>query len=218
RLPIHSFYGASECGGICYDCVGIHEIEGFVGQPMKGVDVEIVDAAVGASQIRVRSAAVSDGYFPEADAEKLGNGIFVPDDLLARDNSGFKIVGRVSDMINVAGKKVNPAEVEAQLLRFGGVRHAVVFGRPAAAGALRNEEVAACLVVAVESSAELMTSLLVKFLQELCKNIVSAKLQRNRIFIVHNIPVSDRGKISRHDLDRGFATKECVRRQVNLDA
>ena len=39
------------------------------------------------------------------------------------------IVGRVSDVINVAGKKVNPAEIEAQLLRFEGVRQAVVFGR-----------------------------------------------------------------------------------------
>ena len=208
RLPIHSFYGASECGGICYDCVGIHEIEGFVGQPMKGVDVEIVDAAVGASQIRVRSAAVSDGYFPEADAEKLGNGIFVPDDLLARDNSGFKIVGRVSDMINVAGKKVNPAEVEAQLLRFGGVRHAVVFGRPAAAGALRNEEVAACLVVDVEPSTELRTGLREKDLQEFCRNALSAWQVPKRIFFVNAIPVNERGKISRRELARRFAAEE----------
>ena len=208
RLPIHSFYGASECGGICYDCVGIHEIEGFVGQPMKGVDVEIVDAAVGASQIRVRSAAVSDGYFPEADAKKLGNGIFVPDDLLARDNSGFKIVGRVSDMINVAGKKVNPAEVEAQLLRFGGVRHAVVFGRPAAAGALRNEEVAACLVVDVEPSTELRTGLREKDLQEFCRNALSAWQVPKRIFFVNAIPVNERGKISRRELARRFAAEE----------
>mgnify|MGYP003693953049 CR=1 FL=1 len=35
---IHSFYGASECGGICYDREATNEEEGFVGQPMKGVD------------------------------------------------------------------------------------------------------------------------------------------------------------------------------------
>ena len=56
---------------------------------------------------------------------------------------GWRIVGRISDVINVAGKKVNPAEVEAELLRFAGVRAAVVFGRESA---LRNEEVAACVV------------------------------------------------------------------------
>src|SRR5262245_66562165 len=111
---------------------------------MQDVEVELIDPTESASQIRVRSAAVSDGYFPEPDAQKLGNGVFVPDDLLARHKSALKIVGRVSDVINVAGKKVNPAEVEARLLHFDGVWQAVVFGRPAGAG-LRKEEVGACV-------------------------------------------------------------------------
>src|SRR5207248_1132672 len=145
RQPIHSFYGASECGGICYDRCGTKFEDGLVGQPIQGVDVELIDPKETASQIRVRGAAVSDGYFPEPDEQKLGNGVFVPDDLLARHDSALKIVGRVSDVINVAGKKVNPAEVEAHLLRYKGVRQAVVFGRPTGAG-LRNEEVAACVL------------------------------------------------------------------------
>jgi long-chain acyl-CoA synthetase len=217
-LPIHSFYGASECGGICYDRAATNETEGFVGEPMKGVDVEIVDAAAGASHIRVRSAAVGDGYFPEPDAEKLGNGIFVPDDLLERDNSGFKIVGRVSDAINVAGKKVNPAEVEAQLLRFAGVRQAVVFGRPAAAGALRNEEVTACVVVDVDPSTGFRTGRREKELQEFCRNALSAWQVPKRIFFVNAIPVNERGKISRRDLAQRFAAEGRDRRQVDLDA
>ena len=211
QLLIHSFYGASECGGICYDRAAANETEGFVGEPMKGVDVEIIDSARGVSQIRVRSAAVGDGYFPEPDNEKLGNGIFVPDDLLARANSGFKIVGRVSDAINVAGKKVNPAEVEAQLLRFGGVRQAVVFGRPAAAGALRNEEVTACVVADGD--------LREKELQEFCRNGLSAWQVPKRIFFVNAIPVNERGKISRRELARRFAAEGGRDRlQVDLDA
>ncbi len=138
KQPIHSFYGASECGGICYDRHGTTFEDGLVGQPMQGVEVELIDPTESASQIRVRSAAVSDGYFPEPNDQKLGNGVFVPDDLLERHDSALKIVGRISDVINVAGKKVNPAEVEAQLLRFKGVQQAVVFGRPTGAG-LRNE-------------------------------------------------------------------------------
>src|SRR5437763_1441441 len=39
KLPIHSFYGASECGGICYDREATNEIEGFVGAPMEDVDL-----------------------------------------------------------------------------------------------------------------------------------------------------------------------------------
>src|SRR5881275_1059146 len=155
-LSIHSFYGASECGGICYDRDAKNEIEGFVGTPMKDVDLELIDPNAAQSQIRVKSAAVGDGYFPDADEEKLGHGVFVPDDLLARHGSGFKIVGRVSDVINVAGKKVNPAEIEERLLHFPGVRQAVAFGREST---LRNEEVAACVVADVDPSTGLRTSL-----------------------------------------------------------
>jgi long-chain acyl-CoA synthetase len=204
KLPIHSFYGASECGGICYDHDATSESEGFVGQPMEGVDLEMVDPAALSSQIRVRSAAVGDSYFPVPDEEKLGRGVFVPDDLLARDGSGFKIVGRISDVINVAGKKVNPAEVEAHLLRFAGVRQAVVFGRESA---LRNEEAAACVVADVDPSTGLRTSLRENDLLEFCRAALSSWQVPKRIFIVDAIPANERGKISRRELARRFAGK-----------
>ncbi|PYJ19549.1 MAG: hypothetical protein DME92_12115 [Verrucomicrobia bacterium] len=172
NLRIHSFYGSSECGGICYDRETTNEEEGFVGRPMKGVGIELLDPNAAASQIQVRSAAVADG-------------------------SGFKIVGRISDVINVAGKKVNPAEVEAHLLRFTRVRQAVVFGRPASTG-LRNEEVAACVVV----SPHVTEGDLLRF----CRAALSAWQVPKRIFVVDAIPVNERGKISRRDLARRFST------------
>jgi acyl-coenzyme A synthetase/AMP-(fatty) acid ligase len=184
---------------------------------MKGVSIETLDPGTGPTQIRIVSAAVADGYFPEPDDEKLGNGTFVPDDLLLRDDSGFKIAGRVSDVINVAGKKVNPAEVEAQLLRFPSVRHAVVFGRPAAAGALRNEEVTACVVVDTDRSTELGTNLPEKELQEFCRTALSAWQVPKRIFFVDAIPVNERGKISRRELARRFSTENQDRLQTDLD-
>jgi Acyl-CoA synthetases (AMP-forming)/AMP-acid ligases II len=195
NLPIHSFYGASECGGICYDREATNPSEGFVGKAMQGVNLEIVDPNGSATQIRVRSAAVGDGYFPQPDKEKLSDGIFFPDDLLARDGSGFKIVGRISDVINVAGKKVNPAEVEAHLLRFTGVRQAVVFGRESA---FRNEEVSACVVAAPDVSE---TDLL-----QFCRGELSSWQVPKRIFIVDAIPANERGKISRRELSRRFST------------
>ena len=197
RLPIHSFYGASECGGICYDREATNHSEGCVGEAMKGIDIEIVDPKASTSQIQVRSAAVGDGYFPEPDEEKLGNGIFAPDDLLVRNHSGFKIVGRISDVINVVGKKVNPAEVEAHLLRFSGVRQAVVFGRPAGAG-LRNEEVTACVVASPQvSEADLL---------QFCRAALSPWQIPKRIFILDTIPMNERGKIGRRDLAQRFST------------
>ena len=192
--PIHSFYGASECGGICYDRDASPAIKGFVGKPMTGVDLEIIDPTASASQIRVRSAAVGDGYFPESDEEKLSRGFFVPDDLLTETENGFQIVGRISDVINVAGKKVNPVEVEAHLLRFRGVQQAVVFGR---ASALRNEEVVACVVASPGvDEADLL---------DFCRRALSGWQVPKRVFIVDAIPANERGKISRRELARRFA-------------
>jgi len=191
---IHSFYGASECGGICYDREAKGDEEAFVGRAMEGVKLEPLDQGADAMQLRVRSAAAGDGYFPEPDPEKLGDNFFIPDDLVIMGESGLRIVGRLSDVINVAGKKVNPAEVEALLLSFEGVRQAVVFGR---ASELRNQEVAAC-VVATEGTNE-------SLLREFCRTRLSGWQVPRRFFFVEALPANERGKISRRELAQHFA-------------
>jgi acyl-coenzyme A synthetase/AMP-(fatty) acid ligase len=194
---IHSFYGSSECGGICYDREAKLVEPGFVGAAMKGVELTMLEPNAATSRIRVRSAAAGDGYFPEPDDARLGNGVFVPDDLLAPSADGFRIAGRVSDLINVAGKKVNPAEVEAALLAFDGVREAVVFGR---GSTLRNEEVAACVVAAPRvQAADLL---------EYCRTRLSGWQVPKRIFFLPELPVSERGKISRQALAKRFANDD----------
>jgi len=103
-------------------------------------------------------------------------------------------VGRVSDIINVAGKKVNPAEVEAALLAFAGVRQVAVFARRSA---LRNEEVAACIVADA--------SVIEIDLLEMLRRRLSGWQVPKRIFFVAEIPVNERGKISRRALAERFA-------------
>ena len=196
QRPIHSFYGSSECGGICYDREGAALDAGFVGEPMQGVSLELLEPEAESSRVRVRSAAVADGYFPKTNEEKLGHGFFIPDDLLQKSGKGFRIVGRISDVINVAGKKVNPAEVEAALLRYEGVQQAVVFGRESI---LRNQEVAACVV----ASSEVNESQLLEF----CRRRLSGWQVPKQILLVRDIPVNERGKISRRDLARAFPSQ-----------
>ena len=196
---VHSFYGSSECGGICYDRDAALEKEGFVGRPMDGVQLERLDGDSSATRIRVHTAAAGDGYFPQPDNERLGAGSFTPDDLLCETPAGFRIVGRVSDLINVAGKKVNPAEVEATLLAFPGVRAAVAFGRQST---LRNEEVSACVVADAEVCE--------RDLLEFCRSRMSGWQVPKRIFFLAEMPVSERGKISRRALAERFATQSAL--------
>ena len=188
---IHSFYGASECGGICY-AREAQPVPGFVGEAMSGVEIEQIDPDEPASLIRVRSRAVAAGYFPEPDEDKLGHGVFVPDDLLEKTQGGYRIAGRSSDLINVAGKKVHPAEVEAEILRCQGVRAAVVFGRESER---RNEEIAACVVAKGLSERELLAH---------CRARLSSWQVPRRIYFVEAIPVNERGKTSRRELARRY--------------
>jgi long-chain acyl-CoA synthetase len=191
---IHSFYGASECGGICY-VREIQPVSGFVGEAMSGVELEPTDPKASSSLVRVRSRAVADGYFPQPDKEKLGGGVFIPDDLLQKTAAGYRIVGRSSDLINIAGKKVHPAEVEAEILRCLGVREAIVFGRESER---RNQEVAACVVANGITERQVLAH---------CRARLSSWQVPRRIYFLEAMPVNERGKISRRDLARRFPAK-----------
>jgi long-chain acyl-CoA synthetase len=190
---VHSFYGSSECGGICYDRTAELLEENFVGSAMSNVELELIEPDAESSRVRVRSGAVGDGYFPDPDEANLGGGVFTPDDLLARRGDGFRIVGRVSDLINVAGKKVNPAQVEAALTAFEGVHAAIVFARQST---LRNEEVAACVVATPQIDEAALV--------DHCRRRLSGWQVPKRIFFVESIPVNERGKISRRELAERF--------------
>ena len=194
RLKIHTFYGSSECGGICYDASDTPDYEdGHVGHPMKNVAVNLENAGEPA-RIEVRSEAVGDGYFPGADAAILGEGCFVPGDLIEKNSRGMRIAGRVTDIINVAGRKLNPLEVEARLLEFPGVKQAIVFGIPSA---LRHEEAIAC-IAGLADPAPLMAH---------AHTVLSPWQVPKDIWLVDEIPSSDRGKISRRDLAKRYLAR-----------
>lgn len=184
-IRVHTFYGASECGGIAYDARedGPYE-DGAVGEPMQGVGVE----GFADGRIAVKSGAVGEGYFPADDGGGLGRGCFVPGDLVEQRPGGLFIVGRVSDVINVAGRKLHPAEVEQRLLEYPGVRQAVLFGIPSA---LRGEEPVACVAGEGVDAAGLM---------RFCHERLSQWQVPRRIWLVPAIAVNERGKVSRRQL------------------
>lgn len=147
--PIHTFYGASECGGICFDRDGTASLEGHLGHPVDGVEIELVsgegDAAsdepeADVGRVCVRSAAVAMGrLLPATPADRseptrtvvvdasLGNGRFVSMDLGRLEPSGLRILGRADDLLNLRGRKVHPREIEAVLDSHPDVIESYVF-------------------------------------------------------------------------------------------
>lgn len=134
--PVHTFYGSSECGGICYDQRGDAAERGTVGTPVRGVAIDLAPVegrASGEGLIVVRSPAVATTYLLHADA-RLDGGRFETADIGRVVDGEIAIVGRASQVINVRGRKVDPAEVEQVIRRLAAVDDVVVVGLPQADG------------------------------------------------------------------------------------
>jgi long-chain acyl-CoA synthetase len=129
--PVHTFYGSSECGGICFDRDGGAAERGTVGAPIEGVRVALEPFEEGAAEgiVTVVSPAVAAGYAPEAEP-RLADGRFVTSDLGSWLGNEVALAGRVDDLINVRGKKVSPREVEDVVRRLAGVEEVAVVGVP----------------------------------------------------------------------------------------
>jgi long-chain acyl-CoA synthetase len=192
-LKIHSFYGSSECGGIAYDRSEDPERpSGFVGNPLDGVQVSKIDD----DRIAVCGPNVADGYFPNSDTSALDGMQFVPGDIIEWSNLGMQLIGRVSDFVNIAGKKVHPAIIEEHLRTLPGVIDAIVFGIPSAT---RNEELVAYVVASNAVSRQL--------LETHCREGLSGWQVPREFQIVPELPFNQRGKINRSELSRMHESK-----------
>lgn len=88
----------------------------------EGYSTRIVD---GILQIKADSAML--GYL-NAPSPFTNDGYFITGDLVSVDGDYLKILGRKSELINVGGEKVYPAEVENVIIQFQNVSDATVFG------------------------------------------------------------------------------------------
>lgn len=141
-IKIHNFYGSSECGGIAYDRSDVPRHDAaLAGTAMEGVKLHV--NAEGC--LTVEGCNVGEGYWPRGD-DALCGGRFTTSDLAELQDGAVLMRGRLSDAINIAGRKLNPADVEAVLLSCAAVKHCVVFGVPSA-DPTRCEEAVACVHV-----------------------------------------------------------------------
>ncbi len=88
----------------------------------EGYDVRVVD---GILQIKARSAIL--GYL-NAPSPFTDDGWFITGDLVEVDGEYMRILGRKSEIINVGGEKVNPAEVENVICEMENVNEVSVYG------------------------------------------------------------------------------------------
>jgi len=183
-LKIHNFYGSSECGGIAYDTTSLpRSDEHYAGTPMQNVQVSLNEDGC----VCVTSRAVGETYWPEPDGA-VGGGVFRTSDLGELKDGGVFLRGRLSDQINVAGRKVSPATIEEALRGHAAVRDCLVFGVPGE-DAERTDSIVACIATAAPVTIDALRQLLLSKLP--------AWQVPREWWLVESLDTDERGKTSR---------------------
>lgn len=149
-------------------------------------------------RVHVAGSAVAAGYAGLSAAEQEGfvDGGFLTGDLGRFDRHGqLLLTGRVSSFINVAGRKVQPGEVEQVLREMADLADATVIGVP---DPQRGEVLAACLV----SRDPRLRPLDVR--RFCAMRLAAHKVPRVYVFF-DEIPRDERGKTSRRALEEAVA-------------
>ena len=192
-VKIHSLYGASETGAIAFD--GSDEIDdtGVVGTALPGVTIALRDDRQSVpGRIHVRSGAVADGYSDGTRDGFVDGGFLTGDYGALDDRQRLTLVGRASSFVNVAGRKVQPEEVERILRDMPGIRDVRVVAAP---DPRRGQQIVACIVADPAAQVGVLD------VRRFCSaRLASYKIPRSVVF-VDTLPVTPRGKIDRAALD-----------------
>jgi benzoate-CoA ligase family protein len=174
---------------------------GTLGTPVPGYDVRIVDesgrdVARGESgMMLVRGASVAAGYWHRRDATErafLGEW-FVTGDQAVRDEDGlYRVLGRVDDMLKVAGQWVSPSDVEETIRSVEGVADCGVVGMSGADGLT---ELVACIVATQEGASGLAASV-----EARCAERLPRFKRPRRVVVVGALPRTPTGKLQRFRL------------------
>jgi acyl-CoA synthetase (AMP-forming)/AMP-acid ligase II/CBS domain-containing protein len=169
-------------------------VSGSVGRGI-GVRIGVMDAqgqllTVGASgEVVIQGPSVIDGYDdnPEADARSFTNGWFRTGDQGILDLAGYlTLVGRLKEMINRAGEKIAPHEIDEALLKHPAVAEAVSFGVPHDTW---GEVVEAAVVLRADATEA-------QLLRHCREHLADFKIP-TRLYLVESIPKGSTGKIQR---------------------
>ncbi len=121
NMEMRQTYGLIELGVLRAKSMSSDSL--FVKVGGDGYDLRVVD---GILQIKADAAML--GYL-NAPSPFTDDGYFITGDRVQQDGEYLRFLGRDSELINVGGQKVFPAEVEAVLLQCEIVGDAVVYGQ-----------------------------------------------------------------------------------------
>ena len=213
NLVINEFYGQTECNLVLSSCskLGISK-PGAIGKPVPGHKVAIINAEgqpVETGQRGQVAVARPDPVMfleywqdPAAtEAKFIGDWMTTGDQAVEDEEGYYCFVGRDDDIINSAGYRVGPGEIEDCLLSHPSVELAVAVGKP---DPLRSQIVKAFVVLKdeVSPSAQLGDEIRLHVKSKMAANIYPREIE-----FVKSIPLTTTGKVIRRHF-RELAERE----------
>ncbi|XP_040539642.1 acyl-coenzyme A synthetase ACSM3, mitochondrial isoform X2 [Gallus gallus] len=209
-LDIHECYGQTETVLVCGNFKGMEIKPGSMGKPSPGYDVKIIDengnilppGKEGEIAIKVKPTrplflftCYTDD--PEKTKATVRGDFYVTGDRGLMDEDGyFWFVGRADDVINSAGYRIGPFEVESALIEHPAVLESAVVSSP---DPIRGEVVKAFVVLTpnyVSHDPEKM----MKDLQDHVKKATAPYKYPRKMEFVRELPKTISGKIRRNEL------------------
>jgi acetyl-CoA synthetase len=212
-VTINEFYGQTECNLVVGNSSPLFPVRaGSMGRAIPGHTVEIVDdtgnvlppGMPGIVAVRRPDPVLFLEYWkrPDATLDKFRGDWCLLGDVATKDAEGyFWYQGRDDDLINSAGYRIGPDEIEMSLMQHPAVRGAGVIGAP---DPLRGEKVVA--FVSLRPGFMATPDLAVE-LQAYVKAHLAAHEYPREIFFTDDLPTTITGKLRRVDLRQRYSAR-----------
>ncbi|MBX9717463.1 MAG: long-chain fatty acid--CoA ligase [Microbacteriaceae bacterium] len=205
-VPVRGVYGSTEGGGIATRMLHGGDDPAEVGQPLPGIQLQIVDdegtpVPDGVSgRVRYRGPGLASGYTAPDPEGSFRGGWFFPGDRGVLTAEGSLVLdGRDSEIVNVGGVKIDPAVVDAAVEGFPGLVDAATF-------VIEKRPGVPELGLAVVAQADCDLRALDQLLRE--------RLPRTHPTVFGQVAVIPRNRMGK--VERGRLTEE-FRRRLSLD-
>ena len=216
HLVVQQVLGMAE-GLLCYTRLDEFDDIAFTtqGRPLSPADeIRIVNpegtgvVAGEVGELWCRGPYTIRGYFGAPDRNRAtftADGFYRTGDLVRLDSSGNLVVeGRIKDLINRGGEKINAEEIEAHLISHPAVIAAAVVAMPDAVLGERT-----CAYLSVRDGDTLALDAMREFLA--ARGVAQFKWPE-RIELVRQLPLTNVGKIRKSELRRDIAEKLAAER------
>ncbi|MCA0983138.1 AMP-binding protein [Halobacillus yeomjeoni] len=216
RVPIFNYSGGTEISGGMLGNVLIKPIQPITfNAALPGMDVGVLDEEgqpltneVGELVLKKPWVGMTKGFYEENERYEETywsrfKDTWVHGDWVIRDEDGYyTITGRSDDVLNVAGKRLGPAEVESVLVEHAAVIESGVIGVP---HDVKGEEAVGFIVLkpGFSESEELMEEIKHHLNQKLGKALAPKK-----VFVVDDLPKTRNAKVMRRAIKSAYLNKD----------